>query len=578
MPLSSLTSRSPLFHKACGAFTNPDLDQANNPLPDDSADDDAAPGKTMRTDAPLSSSLEAPSPAPTMGTLYITIGPQCSGKTTILKRIFGKSFHKNEETASGATSLAGGLDITIDDQALVYIPVPIHYFLHDSNADDAAALNVEGNGISPSMTVLGKTIQERIHDTSNDELRWVIQRLGGLISSEQFASLLRADGKSADDTLIHSSEQIENPNPVHVDLLAAVENMMSSREESERLPKEVDLFIVESIFHPRPIELIRNITREFSSASSTIESSALDAALYQLKSHATDNHTHSRTASLAWGNTNTRPREYKSALEAAFLSRRPVEFIVFGGMEACNMIREHLSRREYHMSHDVESAIGDHDTEYGSNMEDHYQIRCLQKITRRELFQRNLQRFATTGKYIPSGAIHDAIVRVESMLASAAADAKKNFDNSSKLSLEKAKFRLDYELAMLGGYVLHSDRTVSLASSQNVNERTYGRTTDLNHDSRQYVGGRYGRGRAERARGNIHNYQGRNFHEGRWNGGCELNFRQNHYGERRQDGNYQQGQGWNHYSSRVQDQSRGRDNNRYYSNHDPTQHSHAPSR
>mmetsp|Transcript_2940 Transcript_2940/g.6083 ORF Transcript_2940/g.6083 Transcript_2940/m.6083 type:complete len:84 (+) Transcript_2940:759-1010(+) len=26
------------------------------------------------------------------GTLYITVGPQCSGKTTILRNLFGKSF------------------------------------------------------------------------------------------------------------------------------------------------------------------------------------------------------------------------------------------------------------------------------------------------------------------------------------------------------------------------------------------------------------------------------------------------------------------------------------------------------
>ncbi|KAL7476968.1 hypothetical protein ACHAW6_002791 [Cyclotella cf. meneghiniana] len=575
--LTSLTSRSPLFQKACGAIMNPDFDHANNPLPGDNAADDSTFGKRMRTDAPLSSSLEVPSSAPAMGTLYITIGPQCSGKTTILKRIFGKSFHKNEETTTGATALVGGIDITIDDQALVYVPVPIHYFLRELNANPAADRNAEGNGISPSMTVLGKTIQERINDTSNDELRLVIQRLGGLISSEQFASLLRADGESADDTLIHSSEQLENPNPIHVDLLAAIESIMSSKEESERMPKEVDLFIVESIFRPRPLELIRNITREFSSGSSTAESSALDAALDQLKSHATDNHTHPRTAPLAWGNTNTRPREYKSALEAASLSGRPVEFIVFGGMETCNMIREHLSRREYRMSYDGESMIRDHDIDHGSNIEDHYQIRCLPKITRIELFRRNLQRFATTGKYIPSGAIHDAIVRVESLLASVAADAKKNFDNTSKLTLEAAKFRLDYELAMLGGYVLHPDRTVSLASTPNFNKKTDGRTTDLKRDNRQYVGGRYGRGQAERARGYSHNYQERNFHEGRWTDGRESNLRQNDDGEIRYDGNYQQGQGWNHSSSHVQDRLR-RDNNRYYSNFNSTQHNHAPYR
>eukprot|EP00804_Cyclotella_cryptica_P007414 CCRYP_002635-RA/>CCRYP_002635-RA protein AED:0.02 eAED:0.02 QI:218/1/1/1/0/0/2/333/618 len=546
---------------------NADLAQANHPLP---GGDDVASSNKIRSGAPLSSPLEDSSPAaitdntPTMGTLYITIGPQCSGKTTILKRIFGTSFHKSEGIVSDMTTLAGGIDITIDDQALLYIPVPIQYFLHDSNASDTSAAGVEGKGISPSMMVLGKTIQERICDSSNDELRWVIQRLGGVISSEKFASLLRV-----------SSEQSEHNNPVHVDLVAAVESIISSKDDSEPLPKEVDLFIVESIFRPRPLELIRNITRDVSSPSSSIESSALDAALDQLKSHATNNHTHSRTAPLAWGNTNTRPREYKSALEAASLSRRPVEFIVFGGMETCNMIREHLSRRDYRMSHDVDAAITDndqiincHDVDHCSNVEDQYQLRCLPKLTRLELLKRNLKRFAATGKYIPSGAIQDAIVRVESMLASAAAEAKKNVDYSSNLSLEEAKFRLDYELAMLAGYVLHTDRTVSLASNQNVNHGANGRTrtVDLNHESRQYAGGRNGRGRAEGGRCDNESYQGWNPYEGRWNGRGQSNFQRNHYGQIRQDGNNQRGQVWSPHSSHGRSQPRGRSDNDYNSN------------
>ena len=55
------------------------------------------------------------------GTIYITVGPQCAGKTSILQSIFDKPSEGDETSA--------GVDITIDDQPLVYIPVPTSYFL-----------------------------------------------------------------------------------------------------------------------------------------------------------------------------------------------------------------------------------------------------------------------------------------------------------------------------------------------------------------------------------------------------------------------------------------------------------------
>ena len=46
---------------------------------------------------------------PRKGAIYITVGPQCGGKTTAVSKVLAKD---------------KGVDITIDDQALVYIKVP----------------------------------------------------------------------------------------------------------------------------------------------------------------------------------------------------------------------------------------------------------------------------------------------------------------------------------------------------------------------------------------------------------------------------------------------------------------------
>jgi GTPase SAR1 family protein len=517
---------------------------------------DTTPSKRSRTDsgnsstvAPASSTVSSSNT--NKGTIYITIGPQCAGKTTLLKQLFGESFHKNEETTSSTTPLkTGGMDITIDDQALVYIPVPHQYFLYDS-VPNATNMN-DISSISMTTLIMGKTIQERIKDPSNDELRWVICRLGGVMSSEQFASLIRGNATLQTEVISES---------VHDDVIAAVEDMISSKDSN--LPEKVDLFIVESIFRPRPLDLLHNIPGV--STNPKIETSALDAALDLLNSHATNNQTHSTSAPLAWGNTNTRPREYKSALDAACQSGRPVEFIVFGGMEACDMIREHKSRREYRMSHEADGNRNNSDEEDG------IQILCLPKLTRLELLKRNLHRFSKTGRYIPSVAINDAMVRVDSLLASAVAEAKKDCDPNSELLAEKAKFRLDLELAKLAGFELNNDRTVSISQMQSF-ERDTGRVThEFSRSSREYSSGRLGQGRGGRGQNMNENYQGRNsgrqsnvsrscnqgrgYNGGRWNGGRESNWQPCHYTGRSQ----------NNYEYRGRNQA-GRSNDTRYQN------------
>ena len=471
------------------------------------------PSKRMKTDG--SSEMK--------GTIYITVGPQCSGKTTMLKQVFGED--------------PGGVDITIDDQEMVYISVPTNYFLLDpSDSDSPPAISNEH--FSLHTEVLGKTIQERINDSSNDELRNVIRRMGGKLSAEEFDSLIRGNGEQ------------------HEDFISAVEDTMRTNDVC--LPENVDMFVVESIFRPRPLHLMRTMTGEVFNHSS----SALDAALDLLKSYANDSHLHPTITPIAWGNTNTRPREYASALEAAMLSRRPVEFIAFGGMDACDMIHKNMTKREYRKAHEIDSEVQRNCSE--QPYQDQSKVLSLPKLSRPELFKRNLHRFIKSGRYIPSNAINDATVRVESLLASAVSAEAKNGPISTR-TVYDAKFRLDYQLAKLADYRLNNDRTViRMASNHNAN-RSYGEKV-INDRSGNDVRVTDGRG------GYNDNFQGRYYQDHRHTWGRHphnSNYRSGHNMRGRigrgSDGNngnfqgrYQHGGrhpnagGWNDSSGRYQ--------------------------
>ncbi|KAL7464545.1 hypothetical protein ACHAXS_004881 [Conticribra weissflogii] len=432
------------------------------------------------------------------GTLYITVGPQCSGKTTILRNLFGKSSHKAAGPDETDEMSAIGLDVTIDDQEMVYIPVPLQFFLQKPYLNDSDTTSYYSNLLE--RDVLGQKIRQRINDPSQDELTLVIQRLGGILSGEKFkARILRNNQQNANgnSNINNGCEKICRQKSVEdelVDALEFVSSISSNKNEYDsvnsiaRLPKTVDLFIVESIFRERPLHNFCEESNEKSSnftpsTNIVLAPSALDAAQHILQHHANSTLPQSRSkhpsnAPLAWGNTNTRPREYKIALEVAENSGRPVEFIVFGGIEACEMIRNHVTRREYRkMIHDREESLPNIQTdgiEVSTTETNDYTIASLPKLDLQTLLRRNLQRFLQTGRYIPSRAIADAIIRTESLLASAVAEAKKEYEKSRQagvcqdenvvtapINVADAKFRLDLELAKLAGFKLNPDRTVS---------------------------------------------------------------------------------------------------------------------
>jgi len=179
---------------------------------------------------------------------------------------------------------------------------------------------------------------------------------------------------------------------------------------------------------------------------------------------------------MSWGNTCTRPREFENALLAANLSGRPIEFILYGGKEACDLISTaNTSDEEANLIH-------------------------LPKVDKKTLLERNINRFIKTGRYVPSQAITDAMDRVDSMIFKAATQAKRSLGNNETTRVN-AKFLLDSELVKLaGGYQLNADRTVSSAVS---------------HNNNNYRGNHYQSGRGRYQQQSSGRYQGRGHNSGR---------------------------------------------------------------
>jgi len=404
--------------------------------------------------------------------------------------------------------------------------------INKKHHDDDDGLQQQQQQELKSQMVFGKNILSRIIDPSMDELLWVLQRLNNQIDAQFFASRIRDDDDDdeEDDDLddyddddddsnnmskkkkTQSTEKMK-PRTTQDDLIDAVEYVIQSKNDegiTNVLPERVDLFVVESIFRPRPLSLIsRFAVEEYNNntynRNVTETSSALEAAQTTIQSFAVDSKTYPTTAPISWGNTNTRPREFITALQAAEMSQRPVQFIIYGGLEACDTIRNCTFQ-----------------------LDDDLKL-CLPKSSRLTLLQRNIRRFVETGRYIPSSAIADAIERVNSMIATAVDEANKEENDASSSSCEvtnDAKFRLDYELAKLAGYHLHANRTVSSLSPPDNNNHRGNYHSSGGRDNSNNVGrGRNNNGgrnnnNSHRGRGqNNQDYQRRRDQKSRGGGG-----------------------------------------------------------
>jgi hypothetical protein len=175
-------------------------------------------------------------------------------------------------------------------------------------------------------------------------------------------------------------------------MAALVIDTLQSVEQDIALPYHIQLFCVESLFRAHPET-----------------NPGVEAAYDQLWHVACNSST-----SLAWGNTNTRPREYKEALAAAAKTSRPVYFLVYAD-SLC------------------EGGI------------------FLPKVGLQELMRRNLSRFLQTGKYVPFRAMVEANDRVSNLVESAQRNLR---------SPTFSKLQLDQELARMINFEMNTNRTI----------------------------------------------------------------------------------------------------------------------
>jgi len=272
--------------------------------------------------------------------MYITIGPQCCGKSSFLRDLEGGEIK----------------DICLDDQPDVYVKVSTDILLHACDEIDNNDNNnnnndkVEKQKQQLQRVYHGKSLSERIRE--NVELILILRRWNMDLTVVDFELKILKYYKERNLSL-----------DVAKALITATEDFLLTSSPSNKslaLPRETDVFILESLFQPHPQ------TRQ----------SAIIRAYEELRK--TPKHI-----PIAWGNTNSKPRDYERVLEICHQTERSVHFV--------------LCHPEY-------SSCD------GSN------LLTLPWVPYDKLLMRNLHRLQSQGRYIPANAIADCCQRVTALI------------------------------------------------------------------------------------------------------------------------------------------------------------------
>jgi hypothetical protein len=407
--------------------------------------------------------------------LYVTIGPPCSGKTTWLQSRSGRRRLGGDDADSGNKKGSSGgddddyavRDVALDDQPGIYVPVAIVDALPLLSA--AAAIGTTArrdDGPLHRSVILGRSVADRLRSDDNRELGLVLLRLALRISSAEFAERMlqlpessgpprenataaRSDNERGSTTEVRDESSlsrsmigaVEEVLSRHVELHGEGGDVIQSREKDGGeglppwMPPSVELFVQDRIFR----------------AESAGALSGIDSAHLELRRAC-----HS-PGPVAWGNTNTRPREYKQALQLASETRRPVHFVTY-----C----------------DMDLAVGAPGSIHEVNCEDDViSLACDVK----DLLLRNLERLLRTGRFVPSLVIHTMHNRSQNLVkmaldqwrmqlsreAATTEPANQQVENASiarsapsSETKRLSKFDFDRILARLANYEMNQDRTV----------------------------------------------------------------------------------------------------------------------
>lgn len=327
--------------------------------------------------------------------LYITIGPPCAGKTTLLRRLQERM----------GTPIQ---DVTLDEQRDVYVPVPVEYFLVNESHDEQDCFL--------KKRIQYKTLENRIYDNAtNGELRAILQRVNGTLACEDFETCIRnlytEHAKSSSTNKTNTTDYYSSIATLVID---TVEDLLQSKDTP--IPSHIQLFCVESLFRPHP----------------ATNKTGIDAAHEELYKYGKLNTT---STSIAWGNTNTRPREYRQALQVAAVAQRPVYFIV------------HASDNDGNDTTCQTAAT----TSTGVYMPN---------VGLKELYKRNVMRMLRTGKFVPGRALVESHDRIQQLMETAVGNLQRQFPDYIEKEEPFTKLQLDQELARMVNYELLPNRTV----------------------------------------------------------------------------------------------------------------------
>ena len=425
--------------------------------------------------------------------IYIPIGPQGAGKTTFLSKLKQSYENQNQNqnqnstdtrtatstsmitdepsTSSATTTTTTLHDITIDDQDGVYIPTPIQlWFINQPPSLRNNNTNIQSIDTYLQTNVHGKTISNRIYnDTNTIEMRLVIQRLNNVLTAHEFRQhILSFHNNPSLDNSTNASlrqlckkqrhETIVLPYDWKERLIYIVEEFCTNELKSleEQRSSVVQLFIVESIFKnqtPTLKSFLSTFNNNNSNSNSNSTLNGINAASTKLNYFA---HHESQTA-LAWGNTNTKARDYVSALEAAEKSQRPVIFIPY--LDSRQRRSMNINMNNYTI-HDIHNS-----NNYDESM-------FLPQVEINELIRRNIVRCYTTGKYVPVKAIIDACLRVDELMNKAMDEMMQSSRYKRSNSTFSTKQELDSALAKMAGFRMDvMKRTVHKASGMQSNQR-----------------------------------------------------------------------------------------------------------
>ncbi|CAJ1945529.1 unnamed protein product [Cylindrotheca closterium] len=334
-------------------------------------------------------------PAP----LYITIGPQCCGKTTVLKDIDGLQ------------------DVCLDDQLDVYVSIATQQWLtlittkaspnsnsnSNNNNNDVHNKEEESSTIPQELQrqVQGKTLAQRIQN-DNPELNLILKRWNGDLSTTEFADALSQHYSNN----VHSrNNQRRNDGETSPDvaavLISVVEGFLS--KDDPQLPTNTDVFCLESLFKPH----------------TKTNQSAIQVAHYLVKAASPE-------IPLAWGNTNSKAKDFQQVLDIACLTNRPVHFVL------C------------HPTWKLE--------------EDDKQQHNIPWVEFSTLLSRNLKRLQATGRYIPANSIFDCCQRIQDQLIPS--DCKSSWDVEQALVYQSTQPVRRHEKPLPFRYRLTRDRLI----------------------------------------------------------------------------------------------------------------------